>query len=253
MLGMGKRQLLGGVALVTVAASAAALRRSRQPVSTAADETLRVRDLYDREAARYDSIVRIPERLLFADGRLWATAHAIGDVLEIAVGTGRNLPYYKPEPRLTAVDISPGMLEIARVRAQALGRRVDLHMGDAQNLDFPSERFDSVVGTLALCTIPDDRRALAESWRVLRPGGRLILLEHVRSPQPIVRLLQKLLEPLAIRYAGDHLLRDPLDHLSDLGFSIQYCARSRAGLVERLIARKPDAQGDSTTGGYGDA
>jgi len=253
MLGMGKRESLGGVALVTLAASAAAVRRSRQPASSAADETLRVRDLYDREAGRYDSIVRIPERLLLADGRVWAAAHAIGHVLEIAVGTARNLPYFRSEVRLTGLDISPAMLAIARERAQALGRAVDLRVGDAQNLDFPGERFDSVVGTLALCTIPDDRRALAEAWRVLRPGGRLILLEHVRSPQPIVRLFQKLLEPLAIRYAADHLLRDPLDHLAGLGFSIQYCARNRAGLVERLIARKPDTHGDSTTGGYVDA
>jgi ubiquinone/menaquinone biosynthesis C-methylase UbiE len=243
MLGMRKRGLLGGVALVTVAASAAALRRSRQPASAAADETRRVRDLYDRGASRYDSIVRIPERLIFTDGRVWATAHAIGDVLEIAVGTARNLPHYRSGVRLTGLDISPAMLEFARARAQALGRAADLRVGDAQHLDFPSDRFDSVVGTLALCTIPDDRRALAEAWRVLRPGGRLILLEHVRSPQPIVRLFQKLLEPLATRYAGDHLLRDPLDHLADLGFAIEYCARGRAGLVERLVARKPDARG----------
>jgi ubiquinone/menaquinone biosynthesis C-methylase UbiE len=250
---MGRREVMGGVALVTIAVSAAALRRSRQPASSTADESRRVRDLYDREAARYDSIVRIPERLLFADGRVWATAHAIGDVLEIAVGTARNLRHYRSDVRLTGVDISPAMLAIAQERAQALGRATDLRVGDAQNLDLPTERFDSVVSTLALCTIPDDRRALAEAWRVLRPGGRLILLEHVRSPQPMVRLLQRLLEPLAIRYAGDHLLRDPLDHLSDLGFSIEYCGRSRAGIVERLVARKPDAHGDSTTGGYGDA
>ncbi|HEY8507757.1 MAG TPA: class I SAM-dependent methyltransferase [Steroidobacteraceae bacterium] len=235
---MRKRELLTGVALVTVAASAAALRRSREP-AIATNETERVRDLYDREAVRYDSIVRIPERLFFIDGRVWATAQAAGNVLEIAIGTARNLPHYRSEVRLTGVDISPAMLAIAQERAQALGREIDLRVGDAQDLEFPTERFDSVVGTLALCTIPDDRRALAEAWRVLRPGGRLVLLEHVRSPQTVVRLLQKVLEPLAIRYAGDHLLRDPLDHLANLGFSIEYCARSRAGIVERVVARKP--------------
>lgn len=250
MLGMGKREFLSAAALVTVAASAAAWRRSREGQSTGPDETQRVRELYDREAARYDSIVRIAERLLFADGRVWAAAQAVGEVLEIAVGTGRNLPHYRTEVRLTVVDISPAMLAIARERAQAVGREIDLRAGDAQDLEFPSERFDCVVGTLALCTIPDDRRALAEAWRVLRPGGRLVLLEHVRSPQPIVRVLQQLLEPLAIRYAGDHLLRDPLDHLADLGFSIEYCARSRAGIVERVVARKPATDEGLTTGGY---
>ena len=245
-----KQGLFVGAAFVTAAVVASAALRNRQSTRPVADETRRVGDLYDREAARYDSMIRIPERLLFADGRIWAASEAIGEVLEIAVGTGRNLPHYRPELRITGQDISPAMLQIARGRAQALGREIDLSAGDAQNLAFASEQFDSVVSTLALCTIPDERRALAEVWRVLRPGGRLILLEHVRSPQPFVRALQRLLEPVAIRYAGDHLLRDPLDHLATLGFSIEYCARSRAGIVERLVARKIDTHADSTGGDH---
>lgn len=234
-----KRELLTTAALVTVAVAATALRRRpRRSVRSVADETLRVRDVYDREAARYDSMIRIPERLLLGDGRSWAASEAFGDTLEIAAGTGRNFPHYRTELRITGQDISAEMLKIARARAQARGREVELCVGDAQDLAFASEQFDCVVGTLALCTIPDDRRALMEAWRVLRPGGRLILLEHVRSPQPIVRALQHLFEPLAIHYAGDHLLRDPLDHLANLGFSIEYCVRSRAGIVERLIGRK---------------
>lgn len=130
------------------------------------------------------------------------------------------------------------MLAIAGARARATGRDVDLQVGDAQDLAFAAERFDSVVSTLSLCTIPDDRRALAEACRVLRPGGRLILLEHVRSPRPLVRALQRLLEPLAIRCAGDHLLRDPLDHPADVGFSLESCSRTRAGIIERVVARK---------------
>ena len=119
--------------------------------------------LYDREAVRYDSIVRIPERLLFTGGRVCATAQAVGNLLEIAIGTARNLPHYRSEVRLTGVDISPARLAVAQERAHALGREIDLRVGDAQDIEFPSERFDSVVGTLALCTIPDDRRALAEA------------------------------------------------------------------------------------------
>ena len=238
MRALRARKWIAGAALVTIAvATVVWLRRTRTNRSVA-DETPRVRDLYDREAARYDSIIRIPERLLLGDGRIWAASQAAGDVLEIAVGTGRNLPHYSLEFRITGQDISPAMLEIARRRAQALGRRVDLQVCDAQDMPFMDEQFDSVVSTLSLCTIPDDRRALAEIRRVLRSGGRLILLEHVRSPRPIVRALQRLLEPLANRYAGDHLLREPLDHLADFGFSVDFCARSRAGIVERLVARK---------------
>ena len=94
-----------------------------------------------------------------------------------------------------------------------------------------------MVCTLSLCTIPDERRALAEAYRVLRPGGRLLLLEHVRSPVRPVRWVERLLDPLA-RLAGDHLLRDPLDHLSAAGFGRERSQRSRWGVIEEIVARK---------------
>ena len=204
------------------------------------EETRRVRALYDRDADRYDRIVRIAEWLFFGDGRAWAAAHASGEVLKIAVGTGRNVPLYPRNVQLTGVDISPAMLTIARQRALAAGRRIVLIAGDAQMLPFGSMRFDVVVSTLALCTIPDEREALSEAWRVLRSGGRLILLEHVRSPRPVVRWIQQRLEPTANRLAGDHLLRDPLDRLGDAGFIVETVARSRWGIVERVLAHKKE-------------
>ena len=131
------------------------------------------------------------------------------------------------------------MLEIARERAKQLGQEIALRVGDAQALDFPDASFDTVVSTLALCTIPDDRAAVSEVKRVLRPGGRFLLLEHVRSPVTAIRLGQRLLEPLALRFEGDHLLREPLEHLHAEGFELQQVLRSKLGIVERVAARKP--------------
>ncbi len=111
-------------------------------------------------------------------------------------------------------------------------------MGDAQELPFPDESFDAMVSTLALCTIPDDRRAVAEAWRVLRPGGRFLLLEHVRSPALAVRAGQRILEPLFLRLAADHLLQEPIEHVEAQGFEIEYLGRSRWGIIERLSVRK---------------
>jgi glyoxylase-like metal-dependent hydrolase (beta-lactamase superfamily II) len=133
----------------------------------------------------------------------------------------------------------PRALEIARKRARELGRKIDLRVGDAQALDFPDASFDTVICTLALCTIPDDRAAVSEAKRVLRPGGRFLLLEHVRSPVPSVRLGQRLLEPLMLRFEGDHLLREPLEHLRAEEFAIERLLRSKLGIVERIAARKP--------------
>ena len=179
------------------------------------------------------------ERLLFAGGREWVCSQARGDVLEIAAGTGRNLRHYQPGIRLTATEFSPAMLDIARAEAAALGSDADLRLGDAQALDFPDESFDTVVCTLSLCTIPDDRAAVAEVKRVLRPGGLFVLLEHVRSPVRRVRIGERLLEPLALRFGQDHLLREPLDRLTEMGFEIERLQRSKLGIVERLAARKP--------------
>jgi ubiquinone/menaquinone biosynthesis C-methylase UbiE len=199
-------------------------------------ETERVRRLQDRAAPHYDRQIGVVERALLGDGRAWVCGQARGDVLELAVGTGRNLPYYPESVTLTGVELSGQMLARARARARELGREADLRLGDAQALELPDGSFDTVVCTLGLCTIPDPGRAVAEAHRVLRAGGRLLLLEHVRSPHRPVRAVQRALEPVAVRLAADHLTREPLEHLRAVGFAIQQVERSRLGLVERVRA-----------------
>jgi ubiquinone/menaquinone biosynthesis C-methylase UbiE len=203
-------------------------------------EAERIRRFYEKSAGRYDKQMRFWDRILdFDGGRRWVCAQAKGDVLEIGMGTGLNLPYYRDDVRLTGIEFSPTMLELARERAKELGRVPDLRVGDAQALEFADASFDTVVCTLALCTIPDDRKAVAEASRVLRPGGRLLLLEHVRSPVLPIRAGQRLLEPLTLRFEADHLLREPADYLSEQGFEIETLERSKWGIVERVVACKP--------------
>jgi len=201
-------------------------------------ETERVREIFEASAAEYDRAMAFNEKLLFGDGRAWACSQTRGQVLEIAIGTGRNLPFYPDDVQITGIEISPAMLEIARLRAHSLGRQVKLVVGDAQALPFPDQSFDTVVCTISLCSIPDERQAIAQVWRVLRPGGRFVALEHVRSPNPIIRGLEHLLEPLAVRTQADHLLREPAEIVQAAGFNIDYLKRQKLGIVERLIARK---------------
>ncbi len=203
-------------------------------------ETERVRRIWERLAPRYDKDIRFLEKVLFAGGREWVCSHARGEVLEIAVGTGRNLEYYPPDVRLTGIDLSASMLDIARQRADQLGRQVDLRVGDAQALEFADETFDTVVFTLSLCSIPDDRKAVAEARRVLRAGGGLRLMEHVASPMPVVRAVQRLLDWITVRTVGDHLVREPLVALDAMGFEVEHVERLKWGVVERVAARKPD-------------
>lgn len=201
--------------------------------------TERVRAYYDRLAPRYDRRIRVFEKLLFGDGRRWACSQAAGDVLEAAIGTGRNLAFYPDDVRLTGIDLSPKMIDIARQRARELDRQVELQVGDAQALSFADASFDTVVCTLSLCCIPDDRRAVAEMKRVLRPGGRLVLLDHVASDVAVVRAVQRALEPLWVRFHAESLLRHPLELVRAAGFEIEWHERSKWGIVERVIARKP--------------
>jgi ubiquinone/menaquinone biosynthesis C-methylase UbiE len=217
--------------------------------SLPAGETERVRRIQDKSADGYDRQMGFWEKALFGGGREWACSQVEGEVLEIAIGTGRNLPYYGPDVQLTGVELSPEMLEIARKRGQGLGRDVDFRLGDAQSLDLEDESFDTVIITFALCTIPDDRKAVAEARRVLRPGGRLVLLEHVRSPALPVRAVQRLLDPLAVRFEADHLVREPLDYLADEGFAVESVERSKWGIVERVVARKPMSRTPLADGG----
>jgi ubiquinone/menaquinone biosynthesis C-methylase UbiE len=209
-----------------------------KPLTDSVAETERVRSIQDKTAPRYDKQMNFFDRVLFTDGREWACSQATGEVLEIAVGTGRNLEHYPADTALTGVELSEQMLSIARRRAAELEIDADLRQGDAQALDFPDHSFDTVIITLALCTIPDDRAAVREAHRVLRPGGRLVFFEHVRSPRLPVRAIQRLLEPLSVRFEADHLLREPLDYLANEGFEIESVTRLKWGIVERVVARK---------------
>jgi ubiquinone/menaquinone biosynthesis C-methylase UbiE len=133
--------------------------------------------------------------------------------------------------------LPPGQL--ARERAGALGRHVDLHVADAQRLDFPDCSFDTVVCTFSLCSVPDDRRAVEEMRRVLRPGGLLLLADHVVSTAWPARLVQRLIEVFTIPFGGEHFRRRPMRRVRAAGFVVERHERFKLNIVERLAARKP--------------
>jgi ubiquinone/menaquinone biosynthesis C-methylase UbiE len=201
------------------------------------DSTARI---WDRMAPRYDRDMRRLEPLLFGrDARPWVCAQASGDVLEVAIGTGLNLPHYPPGVRLTGVDLSPVMLAAAAKRAADLGLTVDLSEADAEHLPFDDASFDTVVCTLSLCSVADERAAIAEMHRVLRPGGQLLLLDHVAATNRLLLALQRLWEKITLRFAGDYQTRHPLPLVERVGLVVQDSRRSKAGTVERLRAVKP--------------
>jgi ubiquinone/menaquinone biosynthesis C-methylase UbiE len=199
----------------------------------------RWRRYWDRHSKTYDREMRFFDRVLFRDTRSWICEQVSGDVLEVAVGTGLNLEHYPSDVRLTGIELSQKMLAIARRRADDLDCHVELRVGDAEALDFPSATFDTVVCTFSLCAIPDHRKALAEMTRVLRPGGVLLLADHVASSLRVLRASQRVLELVTIPLGGEHFLRRPIEQVRAAGFQIERYDRFAAGVVERLAARKP--------------
>ena len=193
---------------------------------------------WDKQSRSYDRTMKFWDRALFGDSRDWACSQATGDVLEVAVGTGLNLGKYPRETRLTGVDLSEPMLAIARDRAHELGREVELRQGDAHSLPFDDANFDTVVCTFGLCAIPDIDAALDEMTRVLRPGGKLILLDHVASSSRVARGIQRAFEVVSIPVGGEHFLRRPLVRVRQRPFAVERAERFKLGLVERVVARK---------------
>lgn len=203
-------------------------------------QNARRRRAWNTQAARYDKQIGWWERrLLGQDNRAWVSERASGDVLEVAIGTGLNIPFYAADPQVTGIDLSPAMLDIARKRAVDADRNVNLREGDAHRLPFEDESFDTVVCTFSLCNIPDLHQALKEMRRVLRPGGRLALVDHIGSSVTPIRWLQKGIEVISVRIDGDRMTRRPADVVEQLGFEIVERDRFRWGIVERLVAVKP--------------
>ena len=197
------------------------------------DHTARVQSRYDRNAALYD-LTEAPMELAFGRLRRQLWAEVKGEaVLEIGVGTGKNLPYHPKGARVMAVDLSPQMLRRAAGRARRLGWDVDLVLADAQRLPFRDGAFDAAVATFVFCSVPDPIAGLGEMRRVVREEGRIHLLEHVRARTRVIGRVMDLLNPLAVRLTGANINRDTVSNVTKAGISLD-SVESRLGIVKLI-------------------
>ncbi|MFP4345285.1 MAG: class I SAM-dependent methyltransferase [Anaerolineales bacterium] len=196
---------------------------------------------YDRIAPVYDLMEFTVEKLAFEDWRaqLWSLLEG-QRVLEVGVGTGKNLPYHRAGSRVTAVDLSPRMLVRAQQKASESSAGLDFVRADAQHLPFATGAFESAVATFVFCSVPDPVQGLREVARVVRPGGQVLLLEHVRVNEPVVGPLMDLADPLVVRLMGAHINRQTEENVRRSGLKVERVEPLAPGsLVKLMVVRAP--------------
>jgi len=204
-------------------------------VTSIDDAAAAVRRRYDRGAARYDVVTWPMERLAMGRFRARLMAQVQGPrVLEVGVGTGRNLSLYEESVQVDAIDFSPRMLERARRRPQPVNIRLALM--DVENLDWPAGTFDTVVATCVFCSVPNPVRGLAEVRRVLRAGGHAVFLEHVRPGTPWLAALFDRLDPIVAR-SGPHINRRTIENIRAAGLVVEREDNLLSDVLKLVVAR----------------
>ena len=180
-------------------------------------------------AALYDRMTGTAERGALGRARRDLLAGLVGDVLEIGAGTGANFAHYPVGVHVVALEPDPHMLKRARARLNEIGRTdIDVHPAPAETLPVADASFDVVVSTLVLCTVANVAASLAEMHRVLRPGGRVVFIEHVRG-EGALGTAQDMMRPVWSYFgAGCQLNRRTEDALSGSGFSVEVAEQMKA-------------------------
>jgi ubiquinone/menaquinone biosynthesis C-methylase UbiE len=197
-----------------------------------------VQSAYDEIANQYEKNIWFDQYILgVARLRKKLLSKATGKILEVACGTGQNFPLFTANSEITAVDLSPRMLEFARKNAIKHGLNVNLAVMDAEHLEFPEENFDTVVSTLSTCTFPNPVKALQEMKRVCRPDGLILLLEHGHSNFPWLANFQDRHEYQHYQeHAGCRWNQDPLDLVQSAGIKVLKSKRSILGMFHSIEA-----------------
>ena len=197
-----------------------------------------VAEKYNRMSTVYDLMESPMESFFYSKWRKEALSGLRGMVLEVGVGTGKNLKYYPEDCSVIGIDNSEGMLEKAREKAEGM-KNVTLLLMDAEHLEFPDNSFDYVITTFVLCSIPDPVKALKEMRRVLKPDGEMINIEHMRSSIRWIAASEDFINRFSVDLAGFNVNRKTVENVGKAGFTIKDVKNLAFRDVFRKIRSKP--------------
>ena len=179
------------------------------------------------------------EGLFFKSWRkkLWAKVDG-HHILEVGVGTGKNFDYYPKDARITAIDFSKAMLKQAANKRDRKNIAVDLDQMDIQSLYYADNSFDTVIASFVFCSVPLPLKGLKELYRVCKPGGQVLLLEHVVSSRPVIARLMTLLNPVVVALVGAHINRNTVKNVKACAFSSVRVDERSSDIIKLIEARK---------------
>lgn len=179
----------------------------------------KIKQRYNRIAPYFDKLESILENLFIRSWRkaLWEKVEG-AHILEVGVGTGKNFPYYPENSRVTAIDFSEKMLERAIIKQRMQSISVELELMDVQLLCYADNSFDTVIGTFVFCSVPLPHKGLQELYRVCKPGGQVLLLEHVLSSKPLMAKMMNFMNPLINAIYGANINRETVKYIQSCGF-----------------------------------
>lgn len=195
----------------------------------------KIRRRYDRAARFYDLFENPMEIMALKKWRFEVMKDLSGKVLEIGVGTGKNIEYYPNNLDITAIDFSKKMLERAREKARKFNKKVNLKHMDAQDLKFSDNTFDTVFTTCVFCSVPDPIKGLKEIRRVCKETGKVIMIEHVRSEQKILGLIMDVLNPLVVNIYGANINRKTVENVRSSGYSNVAVTNLSGDIVKKIV------------------
>ena len=182
-------------------------------------KTEQIKKRYDRIAQWYNLLDQPMESTMFSKWRGILVGDVSGRTLEVGVGTGKTIPYYPKDINLTVIDFSENMLENAKAKYGDDPRNITFLETDVQDMDFGDDTFDTVVTSCVFCSVPDPVKGLMEIRRVLKPGGQLRMLEHVRSSGRITGKLMDWFNFIPVNIWGANINRRTVDNLKKAGFT----------------------------------